>query len=111
MIDNNDLEIKATDLTRAFQKINKLPSSLFAAPWRHLLLTLNENQNWIMRPAGNDSKPAMTLALDLALWITEVTPIDKETQDEYKAKLKSFMPAVSNNKFEEMWAEVLEIAK
>ncbi|MEC7929712.1 MAG: DNA sulfur modification protein DndB [Pseudomonadota bacterium] len=111
MIDNSDLEIKDKVLTKAFQKINKLPSSLFAAPWRHLLLTLNENQRWVMRPAGNDNKPAMELALDLALWITEVTDIDQETEEEYKVKLQSFMPAVSNTRFEELWTDVLNAAK
>ena len=111
MIDEGGLDINSDELNNAFKKINKLPSSLFSAPWRHLLITLNENGNWVMRQAGNDNAAALSLALELALWITEVIEVDAEKELELRENLKVFMPGVSKKQFDELWGEVLEAAK
>ena len=60
---------------------------------------------------GYDNAAALSLALELALWITEVIEVDVEKEVELRENLKAFMPGVSKKQFDELWGEVLEAAK
>jgi len=113
MIDEGELDLNAKTLQKEFEKINKLPSSLFSTPWRDVLITFNDKGKWVMRPGGNDNKAAKEFALNIALWITGVIEPDDDGKKELKDSYDYFLTTagIINDEKEKRWKEILDLTK
>ena len=106
LIDQKAPDEKIKDLKKIFKVFNQVDWSLFAIPWRGLLVTQNENGNWVM--ANEDRTKRVELAENLLLWMVGVYDYQEDEIDHFKATWKNYTLLYSSKEQEKMWGEFLK---
>ncbi len=100
----NDDEAETYDeMVDSLSVLSKVEWSLFEAPWRHLILTKNENDDWSI--ASEDRSKRIERCNDIIQWIVGLVEKDDEDIAELKAYYQSYLNCPEDEQ-EALWKSI-----
>ena len=106
MIDRCD-ELSTAELSQKFQKFSKVPLSITAEPWAHLLGIYDPvNDSWKM--VSESRAACCKVALKIVLWMTGIADFEEEDIKEIEAEWGQYTLTLPQSEKIEIWKRLRE---
>lgn len=105
MLLNDDEAETHDEMVQSLTALSQIDWSLFNAPWRHLILTKNENDKWTI--ASEDRSKRIERCKEIIQWMVGLVVKDDEEILELKAYYQSYLNCPEDEQ-ESLWKNIID---
>ena len=95
-------------MVNALKNLALIDWNMFHAPWRHLVIIKNDQDNWIM--ASEERVKRVSCAQETILWLVGHLQWEEDELEEHKSTYMSYLKC-SEDEQKELWDSLLKLHK